>query len=198
MITQWFFTGIVAAVFLQRLLEMQISRRNQVLLLTVGGKEYGDNALWLVKLVQLSWFAAMLTEVWGFNRPLIPELTAIALLATLTGQLLRYFSMQALGVRWTLPLITLPGTPAVNHGIYTYLRHPNWLGVILEIAAVPLIHGAFLTAISFSIINAFLMAKRVQAEEQALSQDSDYLAMFADRSRFLPLPKSRSLRGVNS
>ena len=65
-----------------------------------------------------------------------------------------------------------PGTPPVKRGIYRYFTHPNWLGVMLEIAGLPLIHGAYLTAICFSIANAFLLKKRMVAEQLALAQNN--------------------------
>lgn len=97
--------------------------------------------------------------------------------------------MKALSHRWTLPLITLPGVAAVDSGVYRFLRHPNWLGVILEIAALPLVHSAWITAALFSFINALLMVDRVRQEEQALSRDSDYERLMGGRPRFLWLPK---------
>jgi methyltransferase len=185
--TKVMFTGIVVAIFVQRLIEVQISQRHQAALLARGGREHGDNQLPLVKGLQLLWFGAMLVEVWGFDRPFVPGVAAIAVLASSIGQLLRYLSMRALGVRWTLPIITLPGAPAVNSGIYRYLRHPNWLGVILEITAVPLIHSAYVTAIAFTLANAWLMRQRIQSEERALAQDNNYMAVFAHRLRFIPV-----------
>ncbi len=186
MLTKFIFTGIVAAVVLQRLVELGISKRNAAYILTQGGREHGDNLLNLVKVLQVNWLIAMMVEVWGLNRPFIPELATFALIVTIAGQVLRYLSMQALGWRWTLPIITVPGAPVVNTGIYHYLRHPNWLGVTLEIAALPLIHGAYLTAIGFSVVNAFVMSQRIQTEESALSQDNNYASAFVERSRFVP------------
>jgi methyltransferase len=167
--TRFIFTGIVIAVILQRLFELRISRLHAAYLLTHGGQIHHDNALKLVKGLQVAWFVAMLIEVWVLNRPFIPALFAIALIAALMGQYLRYLSMQALGSRWTLQLIAIPETPRVTTGIYRYLRHPNWLGVALEILAVPLIHAAYVSATIFSIANAVLLVKRIQAEEDVLN-----------------------------
>jgi methyltransferase len=178
------FTGIAIAVMVQRLLELRISKRNEAQLIAQGGRVHHDNSLFLVKVLQIGWFVAMLMEVWRLDRPFIPGLAAIALCATVIGQYLRYLSMQALRLRWTLPIVTLPGVPAVDTGIYHYLRHPNWLGVILEILAVPLIHSAYLSAIFFSIANAFLLSQRVQSEETALKIDNNYEALFKNKNRF--------------
>ncbi|MEC4814644.1 MAG: isoprenylcysteine carboxylmethyltransferase family protein [Scytonema sp. PMC 1069.18] len=186
MVTKVIFTAIVVGVFIQRLLELSISKRHVQSLLSQGGRLHGENYLWLVKVLQIAWFAAMIAEVWLLQRPFIPVLAAIALFGAVVGQVLRYLSMSALGERWTLPLITIPGTPIVDFGIYSHLRHPNWLGVIIEIFSVPLIHTAFLTAIFFSICNAVIMSVRVQAEEYALSADNNYASVFANHPRFIP------------
>ncbi|WP_404790317.1 isoprenylcysteine carboxyl methyltransferase family protein [Altericista sp. CCNU0014] len=172
MLSKFIFTGIAIAVILQRLFEVRLSKRNANYLLANGGKLHHENSLKLVKLLQVAWFIAMLAEVWGLNRPFIPALFAIALAATLTGQYLRYLSMRALGARWTLPLIAIPGAPRIKAGIYRYLRHPNWLGVALEILALPLIHSAYLSAIVFSIANAVLLVKRIRAEESVLNSST--------------------------
>ncbi len=171
MITYILFTCIVFIIIGQRLIELKISQRNVAILLRQGGKQYPSNYHKLAINLQIIWFIAMLGEVWILQRPFFPLLAGTALLATFTAQGLRYLSMQALGLRWTLPTVTIPEAPIVKSGIYGYLRHPNWLGVVLEIPAVPLIHSAYLTAIVFSVSNAALMMKRIQFEESALKED---------------------------
>ncbi len=186
MLTKYIFMGIVLVVILQRIYELRISGNNEAYILAQGAKKHSDNLLGAVKVLQTSWFLAALAEVWYFDRPFILPLSIVALLVTLTGQVLRYLSMQALGRHWTLSIMTSPDMLVVDKGIYLYLRHPNWLGVILEIAALPLIHGAYLTTIIFSLANAFLMSKRIQTEEEALAKNSNYTLVFANRPRFIP------------
>ena len=186
MLTRFIFMGIIAAIILQRLFELRISKHNAEYILAQGGRKHDDNLLGVVKVLQVSWWIAMIVEVWWLERPFIPVLAAGALVATLAGQVLRYLSMRSLGRCWTLPIMTLPHQPLVDSGIYSYLRHPNWLGVILEIVALPLIHSAYFTAIFFSIANALLMSKRIKAEEQALSEDTNYAYAFANKPRFIP------------
>jgi methyltransferase len=187
MFTKYLFIGIVGAVILQRLYELRISQNNAAYILSQGGREHGDNLLLLVKVLQISWWISMIAEVWWLDRPFIPVLAAISLLAVIAGQVLRYLSMKALEWRWTLPIMTVPGMPVVDTGIYRYLRHPNWLGVILEIAALPLIHGAFLTAIVFSLLNALLITQRIDREETALSEDNNYTDIMGTKPGFIPM-----------
>ena len=186
MSTKYIFVGIIFAVLVQRLFELRISKNNEEYILAQGATKHDDNLIGAVKVLQTTWFIAAIAEVWYFERPFIIPLAAIALSATLAGQVLRYLSMQALERRWTLSIITLPDTPIVTTGVYSYLRHPNWLGVILEIAALPLIHGAYLTAIIFSLANAWIMSQRLQKEESALATNSNYTQVFANRPRFVP------------
>ena len=186
MSTKYLFVGIIAAVIVQRLLEVRQSNRNKAIILRRGGREHGDNLLGAVKVLQVSWWMAAIAEVWYLDRPFIPVVATIAVAATVTGQFLRYFSMKALQWRWTLSIMTVPGMPVVTSGPYRYVRHPNWLGVILEIASLPLVHSAYITAITFSLANAWLMSHRMKTEERALSENSNYVAAFADRPRFIP------------
>lgn len=186
MLTKYIFVVIILAVICQRLWELRIASNNEAYLLERGAKKHSDNLLGAIKVLQTSWLISAIAEVFYFDRPFSFPVAAIALTATLAGQILRYLSMQALKQRWTLPIVILPNTPVVNRGIYRYLRHPNWLGVILEIAAIPLIHGAYLTAIIFSLANSLLMSKRIQMEEEALATDSNYTVVFANRPRFIP------------
>lgn len=194
MLTKYLFVAIVLATIIQRLLELQIAKKNEAYILDRGGQKHDDNSIGAVKVLQTAWLLSAISEVWYFHRPFILPLAIVAAAATIAGQVLRYLSMQALEKRWTLSIMTLPNTPVVSEGIYRYLTHPNWLGVILEIAAIPLIHGAYVTAIIFSVANALLMSKRIQTEEAALAMDSNYAVIFAKRSRFIPTFTPRTQR----
>ncbi|HEY6880094.1 MAG TPA: isoprenylcysteine carboxylmethyltransferase family protein [Polyangiales bacterium] len=182
----WAYVCLLACVVVQRLLEVRVSKRHEALLRARGASEHAPAQMpWMVAL-HASWLSCCLLEVWLLHRPFRLWLGLLALLVFSLGQLLRLLAIEALGGRWTVKIITLPGAPAISHGIFRYLRHPNYLGVILEIAALPLIHGAWLTALVFSIANGALLYARIGAEERALQNTGDYRERFANRSRFLP------------
>lgn len=162
---------------LQRLLEVRRSRRNATALLAGGGREEAPGQYTAMKLLHTSWFASILAEVWGLGRTFHPRLAAPAALGFLCGQWLRRTAIRDLGPRWTAQLITVPGSPPVRDGIYRRLRHPNYLGVVLEIASVPLIHSAYLTATLFSALNAQLLRSRIRAEEVALRRANEMVAL---------------------
>jgi methyltransferase len=105
----------------------------------------------------------------------------------LAAQALRWWAVTSLGPAWNVRVIVVPGAPLVTRGPYRYLRHPNYLAVALEGIAVPLIHTAWLTALSFSIANAALLAVRIRSEEQALACLGAGAEQLAGRPRFLPM-----------
>lgn len=184
--TRIIFIAIVLALALQRLFELRLSRRNEARILAAGGREHAPGHFVAMKTVHTLWFVAMIAEVLWLDRPFVPLLSLCALIVFLIGQSLRYAAIRTLGWRWTVRVLAIPGAPPVTHGIYRHLRHPNYLGVILEIAAVPLLHTAYLTAAVFTLANAAVLAVRIRVEEQALSMHTDYARAFADRPRFIP------------
>lgn len=184
--TRVLFVVIVLALALQRLLELRLSRRNEAAILTHGGREYGADHFGWMKALHMAWFVAMLAEVFLLDRPFIPWLAAVAFILLIIGQALRYAAILTLGPRWTVRVMTVPAEPPITRGIYRHVRHPNYLGVILEIVAVPLLHTAYLTALMFTLTNAALLAVRIRTEEHALDLDNDYRHAFAGRPRFIP------------
>jgi methyltransferase len=177
------FLGLLAV---ERGLELWISRRHGAWALARGGIETGRGHLRAMQLLHGSFLAACAGEVVWLERPFIPALAAPMLVAALAAQALRYWAVTALGMRWNVRVIALPGMPAVSSGPYRYLRHPNYLAVIVEGIAVPLVHGAWLTALAFSAANAWLLRARIRCEEQALAAQSDYAQRLGDRPRLLP------------
>jgi len=180
------FVIIVLALALQRLIELRVSGRHEAALLARGGSEHGADHFGWMKALHTLWFISMLAEVFLLDRPFIPILAVGALVLVVIGQGLRYAAILTLGQRWTVRVMTLPDEPPITHGIYRYVRHPNYLGVILEIAAVPLLHTAYLTSIIFTLANALLLRVRIRTEEHALDVDQHYTRAFAQRPRFLP------------
>lgn len=186
--SQTLFLGLLGALALQRLLEVRHSKRNEARILAAGGFEAAPGHFRVMQILHTLWFPAMILEVYIWQRPFHPWLCAGALVGVAAGQLLRYAALVNLGERWTVRIMVQPRAPVKQSGLYRYIRHPNYLGVILEFIAVPLLHSAYLTAALFSIANAVLLSVRIRAEEAALrtAQGSDYDESFGGRGRFLP------------
>lgn len=170
----------------QRLAEVRRSRAHERVLMAAGGREHARWQVRAMVVLHSAWLLAAVFEVWLFTPPFRPWLAVVACGGLATGQWLRRAAMRALGHRWTVRVITLPGVPVVVGGPYRYIRHPNYLGVVLEIACLPLVHGALWTAAVFSAANGALLVLRIRAEEAALAADSADESWLAGRGRFLP------------
>ena len=182
--SRYAFTLVIAALALERLFELRLSRRNAAWAKQAGAVEYGARHLVLMKLLHTAFFISALLEVWLLARPLVPALAGAGLALVLLAQALRYWAIGTLGRRWNARIIVVPDDPVVTSGPYRYLRHPNYVAVQLEMAAVPLIHGAWLTALVFSLGNLWLLSVRIRAEESALGPG--WAAAFEGKPRFLP------------
>ena len=178
MVTRLLFLGFVATLGLQRLFELRLSRRNVQRILQGGGREHAPETYrWIVAL-HTAWFASMLLEVFAGRRRFRPHLAAIAFPLFAAGQALRLMAIRTLGPRWSTRIMTLPGAAPVQRGIYRYIRHPNYLGVELEILSAPLVHSAYLTSAVFGAANLLLLRARIRREEQALAEDNQYWEVF--------------------
>ena len=191
MTTSQFFVALVVLVALERLAELRLSRRNESRLRELGAREHASAHFIAMQLLHTLWLASIVLEVTLLRPAFQLWVSAIAALCFGVGQCLRYAAIHALGGRWTVRVLTLPGAPPVAHGIYRYLRHPNYLGVILEIAALPLMHSAWRSAVVFSIANAVLLVVRIRQEERALSGNGGYDEAFGPLPRFCPSFRAR-------
>jgi methyltransferase len=158
----WPAIAVIAFVTLQRLSEMVVAQQNTSRLLAAGAREYAPGHYPLIVAVHAGWLAAL----WWFapGRPIHWPL--IGLFALL--QLGRVWVLRTLGPRWTTRIIVLPGAPLVAGGPFRFVRHPNYLVVIGEIAVLPLAFRLWQIALIFSILNAAVLAIRIRAEEKAL------------------------------
>lgn len=161
----WLGYAILGLVAGQRLGELVIANRNTRALKARGALELGAqhypflvalHALWLAALV--AWVATHDTHV---------DLVLLVIFAGLQG--MRLWVLWALGPYWTTRIITLPGAPLVRRGPYRFVRHPNYIVVALEIAVLPLVFGAWILALVFSVLNAAALYVRIRAENRALA-----------------------------
>lgn len=159
----------VGCVALQRLLELRLSRRNERLLRARGAIERGRGHYPLMVALHALWLLSMLIE--GLLRgPGLPALWPIPAALFLLVQPLRYWSIRSLGDYWNTRILVVPNAKLVARGPYRYLRHPNYVVVAVEVATFPLIFGAWVTALVFSVLNAALLFVRIREENRALAE----------------------------
>lgn len=159
---------VTSAIILQRLLELRLAKRNMAWALSRGAREYGADHYVLFLYLHCLWIVSFNLE-WFSLRPAIPPFWGAIAVLIVAAQFLRYWAIATLGKRWNTRILILQGVPKVSSGPYRYFRHPNYIAVIVEIWAVPLVIGAWYTALFFSVLNAMLLYYiRIPAEEKAL------------------------------
>ena len=171
---------LLAAVGAGRLYELSISRRNERLR---GGTRAGAVTFPLMVAAHAALVTVPLLEV--RNQPdRRPRWTWAAVLAAATA--LRVWSIRTLGDSWNARAAVPANLQPITSGPYRYIRHPNYLAVILEFAAVPMIAGAWKSAIALSLLNAAVLTDRISAEERLLAASAAYRDAFEGKARFLP------------
>ena len=164
-----FFTVVVALVGLERLVELVVSTRHAAWSRAQGGREVGRGHYPVMVVLHTGLLAGMLLEAW-LRRPDVPvPLAAAMLLLTVASQGLRWWCIATLGRRWNTRVIVVPGMPLVRSGPYRLLPHPNYVAVVVEGVALPLVHAAWVTALVFTLGNAALLAVRIRVEDAALA-----------------------------
>jgi len=164
------YVALVAAVAAERIAELVVSKRHADWAFARGGVEYGRSHYPVMAVVHAALLVSCLVEVAVADRPFVPWLGWPMVAVVVATQALRWWCVATLGSQWNTRVIVVPGFPLVTDGPYRWLRHPNYLAVTVEVAALPLVHTAWVTAVVFSIANAILLLGwRMPVEERALA-----------------------------
>ena len=167
------FVVVVALVAVERLAELVLSGRNAAWSFARGGVESGRGHYRVMVALHSGFLVAMLVEA-VVRRPEVPPALAWSMLGlVLASQALRWWCIVTLGPRWNTRVIVVPGLPPVRSGPYRLLAHPNYLAVVVEGLALPLVHGCWITAAAFTVLNAALLTVRLRVENAALASLPD-------------------------
>jgi methyltransferase len=152
----------------QRIGELVLARKNATWILSQGGYEVGANHYKYIIMIHVGFFLSLLGEV-TLTDATPPIWWWIPFLVFVFAQVLRYWCIRTLGSFWNTRIYILPQSRLIDKGPYRFMKHPNYLIVITEFVAIPLIFGAFYTAIVWTLINyLFLRLVRIPTEENAL------------------------------
>lgn len=184
--SQTLFLLLFGFLIAERLVELALAKSHERRLLARGGRAVADAPYKWMVLFHSLWLLATPLEIFLLDRVFNPWLGWPCFLLFLSTMALRYWVIATLGDRWTTRIVVVPGEPPRLGGPYRFLRHPNYLAVIVEIAVFPLIHGAYLTALFGSLLNFWVLRVRITAEEAALEGAAPYLDPFAGRPRLVP------------
>ena len=158
---------LLTIVVLQRLVELILAKRNENKLKAKGALEFDRNGYRVIVAMHFAFFLSLVTEKVTLQRELSKFWVAFLILFFI-AQFLRYWAITTLGINWNTKVLVLPNHEIVTKGPYRYLRHPNYIAVIIEIASIPLIFSCYFTAAFFSLVNFLLLKRRIRIEEDAL------------------------------
>ncbi|MCA0985839.1 isoprenylcysteine carboxyl methyltransferase family protein [Guptibacillus algicola] len=173
------FTAFFLLVVFQRLAELVVARKNEKWMKDNGAFEAGQEHYKFIVFLHVAFLAAVFVEgaIRGFT---LSSIWVVMLAIFLVAQIFRVWTMKSLGKFWNTKIIVLPEANVVSSGPYRFIRHPNYVIVAVEIIAFPLIFSSYLTALLFTLLNAFLILKiRIPAEEYALSKATNYRDSFS-------------------
>ena len=161
---------LIAAVAGERVAELVVSNRNLAWSRTRGGIEFGAGHYPVMVVLHTGLLVGCLAEVIFLHRPFLPALGWPMLAIVVAAQALRWWCITTLGRQRNTRVVVVPGAPRVSGGPYRLIPHPNYVAVIAEGVALPLVHTAWITALVFTVLNAALLTTRITTENNALAR----------------------------
>jgi methyltransferase len=158
-------------IILQRTAELLLARRNEKILKTQGAIEFDKDGYKVIATMHVAFFISLICEKVFLHRAL-NTYWVVSTSLFVGAQVLRYWAIRSLGVHWNTKVLVIPGKKLVARGPYKYIRHPNYVAVITEIAVIPLIFSCYITATVFSLFNLILLRRRIKIEESAFRETS--------------------------
>ena len=132
--------------------------------------EFGSGHYPAMVTLHTGFLVGCLAEVYLLDRPFLPVLGWSMFAVVVAAQLLRWWCITTLGTQWNTRVVVVPGAPRVTGGPYRFFSHPNYVAVIAEGFALPLVHTAWITAVVFTVLNAVLLNRRIAVENSALAR----------------------------
>ena len=166
--TGWY-VALVVVVALARLVELSVAQRNLRWARERGGVETGAAHYPVMVALHTALLVGCVVEVLAADRPFLPWLGWPMLVLLVGAHALRWWCIRTLGPQWNTRVVRVPGAPLVTGGPYRWLRHPNYVAVVVEGFALPLVHTAWITALTFTVLNAALLRVRLSVEDAALA-----------------------------
>ena len=161
---------LVAAVAAERLAELVVAQRNLAWSRARGGVEFGAGHYPVMVVLHTALLVGCLAEVYLLHRPFLPWLGWPMLALVVAAQVLRWWCIATLGRQWNTRVVVIPGADRISGGPYRLLPHPNYVAVVAEGIALPLVHTAWITALVFTALNAALLKARIATENAALAR----------------------------
>jgi len=185
-VTHGLFIGLLAAVGAGRLLEMRLSRRHQRTLAAQGHARQADPVFRAMVALHTSILIGAALEVIVTDRR-VPAIVAAPAAALFVGaNFLRWWVIRTMAGHWNVNVVDSLALGVVTTGPFRWIRHPNYVAVFVELLALPLVGGAYVTAAIGAVLHALVLARRIGVEEHVLMSHADYRAAMGPKPRFVP------------
>jgi len=180
------YLALLTVVGLVRLVELRISRRNQQKLEKQGVRKIAEpHFRWMV-FTHGSVLACAAAEVILLHRPLVPLLAITMGALFVFANALRWWVIRTLAGHWNVEVMASSRVGVVTSGPYRWVRHPNYVAVVMELFSLPMIHTAWITALAGTLANLEILRRRLRVEEGVLMADPSYRSAMGEKPRFLP------------
>jgi len=161
MIFAYFFSFVI----LLRIGELLLSTKNEKWLIQNGAVEYGRKHYPIIVVLHVLFFIALLIE---YSLQRTPYCNYYLLGFYFIVLACKFWIVLSLGKFWNTKIYHIAGAPLIKTGLYKYIKHPNYLVVIAEIAIIPLAFHLYCTAIIFTLLNLIILRVRINEENKAL------------------------------
>ncbi len=179
--------AVLGALLLERCLELVINLRNlRRLVEGAGAHVHARDGFLGIVLVQVLAFIIVPAEWFFAPWSGLGVWTWIGLALVVAANLLRYWCITTLGDRWTVRVVTVPNAPVVTSGPYRFLRHPNYVAVMIELPALALAFGCVASALLIAARKGAALANRIRREERALRAETPWGETMGGKGAFFP------------
>ena len=163
------FTILIILVAIERIIELAVSKRNLAWSRENGGVEFSFGHYPFMVFLHSGLLVGSLVEIYNSKPELIPALAWTMFVLVIASQILRWWCVITLGKRWNTRIVIVPNLPRIKSGPYKYLVHPNYVAVVIEGFALPMVGFSWITATIFMALNIPLLYVRIRAENKALA-----------------------------
>jgi methyltransferase len=180
------YIALVLVTGLVRLIELMVSRRHQSKLAGQGFSPIREPHFGAMVMLHLGILLGCLLEAWLRQVPPPPVIWIPMLMVLVAANCLRWWVIAALGRHWNVQIVASMPLGVVVKGPFHWIRHPNYVAVFVEMLALPLVYGAWITALLGSALHVAILSSRIRREEAVLLGHPEYRARMADKPRFIP------------
>ena len=159
------FILFISFIILLRSGELFLSKSNEKWLLQNGALEYGQKHYPFIVMLHTLFIISLMVE-YSIHQNTGYSLTLLVFYFIVLA--VKAWVILSLGKFWNTKIYHIPDFPLIKSGPYNFIKHPNYILVMAEIAVIPLIFHLYFTAVTFSILNAIMLFVRIKVENKAM------------------------------